>query len=127
MSAAYLDTHVSVWLHDGLINKLTNAAKREIEKNDLLISPMVFLEIHYLFQRKRIRMDAPAIYANLNGTFGIVMCTLSFPAIAVLAVDCQWTSDPFDRIIVANAWANQESKLITSDEAIREHYRRAVW
>jgi PIN domain nuclease of toxin-antitoxin system len=127
VSAAYLDTHIAVWLHDGLVHKLTSAAKREIEKNDLLISPMAYIELDYLFRQGRVGMDAPTIYANLNGTFGVILCQFPFPAIAVLSVGCQWTNDPFDRIIVSHAWANQESKLITANETIRKHYRRAVW
>ena len=53
MSAAYLDTHVPVFLHDGLIEELSIEAKRLGEANGLLISPTVVLELEYLFQRKR--------------------------------------------------------------------------
>ena len=87
MSVAYLDTHVAVWLHDGLVHKLTSAARREIERSELRISPMVYIELHYLFRRKRTGVDAPGLYANLNGTFGISICPFSFPATAVLAVE----------------------------------------
>ena len=51
---AYLDTHVAVWLHAGLIEKLSLEAKRQIEANDLLLSPMVLLEFLYLYERERI-------------------------------------------------------------------------
>lgn len=37
-----------------------------------------------------------------------------------------WTRDPFDRLIVANAKA-AGAPLITKDERIRKHYRRAIW
>ncbi|MGI8744301.1 MAG: type II toxin-antitoxin system VapC family toxin [Bryobacteraceae bacterium] len=127
MSIAYLDTHVAVWLHDGLTQKLTSTAKHEIEASDLFISPMVYIEIDYLYRRGRIGIDAPTMYANLNGTFGVIMCAFPFPAIAVVSVECQWTNDPFDRIIVAHARANRDSKLLTADETIRKNYRRAVW
>ena len=38
----------------------------------------------------------------------------------------KWVRDPFDRLIVAQAIAN-EAPLVTKDEKIRRHYRRAVW
>lgn len=125
--SAYLDTHVAVWLHDGLIERLSAAAKREIEAQDLLISPMVLLEFQYLRERKRIRVDAGELFAYLNATFGIALCTFPFPAMAQEALSVDWTSDPFDRIIVAQARSNRASSLITADAHIRRHYDRAVW
>ena len=38
----------------------------------------------------------------------------------------KWIRDPFDRLIVAHAAAN-DAPLITRDEKIRRHYKRAVW
>ena len=127
MNVAYLDTHVAVWLHDGLIKKLSSAAKQEIERKDLSISPMVYVELDYLHQRSRIKIKAAEIYANLSGTFGVSLCAFPFPAVAVQSVECGWTNDPFDRLIVAHAWANQTAPLITADEVIRSHYSKAVW
>jgi len=37
-----------------------------------------------------------------------------------------WTRDPFDRIIVGNA-AAENAVLITKDNSILEHYEHAVW
>ncbi|MBZ5576047.1 MAG: type II toxin-antitoxin system VapC family toxin [Acidobacteriia bacterium] len=125
--SAYLDTHVAVWLHDGLVERLSAAAKREIENNDLLISPMVLLEFQYLRERKRIRVDAGELYAYLNATFGIGLCTVPFPAVAQEALSVTWTADPFDRIIVAQAQSNRAAPLVTADVQIRRNYERAVW
>jgi len=41
-------------------------------------------------------------------------------------VSSEWTRDPFDRLIVAHAAAN-DARLLTKDEKIRRHYKRAVW
>lgn len=125
--SAYLDTHVAVWLHDGLLERLTAEARKQIEANDLLISPMVLLEIQYLYRRKRIGVRPAAIYAYLNTTFGIETCDLPFSAVVMEAAAADWTSDPFDRMIVGQAKANREAMLITSDNLIRRHYSRAVW
>ena len=125
--SAYLDTHVAVWLHDGLVERLSQAARREIEANDLLISPMVLLELQYLRERKRIRVETQELFAYLNATFGVGLCTFPFPAVALEALSVRWTADPFDRIIVAQAAANRAAALITADAQIRRNYEQAVW
>lgn len=127
MSFAYLDTHVAVYLHDGALEKLSKSAKREIEASDLLISPMVLFELDYLQKRKKIGIPARDLYHTIHIDFGVRMCGLPFPKVVDAAIDVDWTSDPFDRLIVAQAKANRDSPLITKDELIREKYLRAVW
>jgi PIN domain nuclease of toxin-antitoxin system len=118
---------VAVWLHAGLVERLSTTAKREIEDNDLLMSPIVLVEMEYLYRRKRIAVAPVAVFSYLNTTFGIGMCDYPFPAVALAAIDLNWTNDPFDRIIVAQAAANHDSPLITADTEIRRHYKPAVW
>ena len=127
MSVAYLDTHVAVFLHDGLTELLSSKAKRSIEANDLLISPMVFLELDYLYRRKKTGISARALYATIHAAFGVAICPFPFPATALEALDIGWTMDPFDRLIVAHARANSESVLITRDQLIRKNYHNALW
>lgn len=127
MSVAYLDTHVAVFLHDGLIEELSSEAKKQIEANDLLISPMAWLEFDYLYQRKRISLNAQAIFTNLYATFGVSLCQLPFPLVALDSLKHTWTTDPFDRLIVAQASANHGAMLITRDRTIRRHYTNAIW
>jgi PIN domain nuclease of toxin-antitoxin system len=124
---AYLDTHVAIWLHDGLIRRLSKEAKRYIEHADLFISPMVLLEFQYLHDRKRVQPRPMALYGILKSNFGVDLCEFPFAAVAMEAVAIGWTSDPFDRIIVAQARANHESVLLTADEHILKHYKRSVW
>lgn len=127
LSAAYLDTHVAIWLHDGLSENLTEEAKRQIEANDLLISPMVLLELQYLFDKKRVAIEPMAIYMALHADLGVNLCSFPFAAVAVEALSWGWTSDPFDRIIVSHAKANDHAVLITADRRIRQHYSGAKW
>ena len=68
MSVAYLDTHAAVFLHDGLIEEFSIEARRRLEANDLLISPMVLLEFDYLFQRRKIAIGARALFQVLGIT-----------------------------------------------------------
>ena len=127
MSSVYLDTHAAVFLHAGEIELLGTEGKRQIEEHDLLISPMVLLEFAYLFEKKTVRFKARDIYTVLNASFGITLCTIPAPAVADIALDLDWTRDPFDRIIVAQAIANQNATLITRDRNIRLNYRNAIW
>jgi PIN domain nuclease of toxin-antitoxin system len=125
--SAYLDTHVAVWLHDGLVERLSSEAKKQIEENDLLMSPMALLELQYLYDRKRIGVEPEPLYGYLHSTFGVELCGFPFAAVARQALSVNWTADPFDRLIVAQAKVNHESALITADHAIRQNYARAVW
>ncbi len=127
MSRVYLDTHVAVWLHDGLVDKLTEAAKEAIEGGDLLISPMVFLEFSYLHQRGRVRFSSAELYTNLSTSFGVSLCQLGFPGVAAAAAALEWTNDPFDRMIVAQSQCDPKSRLVTADRLILSNYDRAVW
>jgi PIN domain nuclease of toxin-antitoxin system len=127
LSIAYLDTHAAVFLHDGLIEEFSSEANRQLEANDLLISPMVLLEFAYLFKRKKIGVEAKALFTALNTSFGVALCSFPFAAVAHEALDMGWTEDPFDRLIVAQAQVNHQAKLITRDRLIRQNYGNAVW
>jgi PIN domain nuclease of toxin-antitoxin system len=127
LSVTYLDTHIAVYLHDGIIESLTKSAKREIESKDLLLSPMAFLELEYLYQRKRIAIPAQEMYDVIHKDFGVSLCRMSFANVAYEAIGVSWTNDPFDRLIVANTKANRGATLITRDEGTREKFPEAVW
>jgi PIN domain nuclease of toxin-antitoxin system len=43
------------------------------------------------------------------------------------ALRVKWTREPGDRIIVANAIANNEAPLVTSDLRINTQYPNAIW
>jgi PIN domain nuclease of toxin-antitoxin system len=127
LSSIYLDTHAAIFLHAGELERLGTEGKRQMEANDLLISPMVLLEMNYLFESKKIRYTAKEIYAALNAAFGLTLCTIPFSGVALQALELTWTRDPFDRIIVAQALVNQHATLITRDRTLQIHYRRCVW
>ena len=127
MSHVYLDTHVAVWLHDGLVGKLTVPAIAAIEEGDLLLSPMVYLEFSYLYKRGLVRVSASELYTNLSTSFGVILCRQGFPGIAAAATEVEWTNDPFDRIIVAQSQCDPNSRLVTADRVILSNYDRAVW
>jgi len=122
----YLDTHIVVWLYDGEVSKLTKAAIDRIQDDELFVSPAVVLELQLLHEIKRVRPTATKIVHQLSTDVGVSVCQLPFAAVVEHALAEKWIRDPFDRLIVAHAAANQ-APLITKDEKIRRHYRRSIW
>ena len=97
-----------------------------IAGSDLLLSPVVKLELQYLFEVGRITVPAGTIISTIQRAAPLRMCDVPFDDVARAAMHETWTRDPFDRIIVAQA-RFRESTLITKDRLIREHYERAIW
>lgn len=122
----YLDTHVTAWLYSGLIDILSSRARALINETDVFISPMVVLELQYLFEIDRITQPPQTVVAGLSGSIGLRVCEKSFSQIATRAGRFSWTRDPFDRIIVAHA-ALDDDLLVTRDQSILKHFQRAVW
>ena len=122
----YLDTHVVVWLYAGEFYKLSKAATRGIHDDALFISPIVILELQYIYDIGRAREPAPKVLETLSRDIGLAVCDLPFAAVIEQALRQSRVRDPFDRLIVAHAAAN-DAPLITKDEKIRRHYKRAVW
>ena len=126
MEAVYLDTHVVVWLFSGEIDKLSNKAQEMIEESALLISPVVVLELEFLYEIGRLRYKHEEILSSLSQSIDLKVCNLSFATIAKESTKHHWTRDPFDRLIVANAISN-DSVLLSRDRKIRDNCRMAVW
>jgi PIN domain nuclease of toxin-antitoxin system len=122
----YLDTHVVVWLYAGLTKQLSAHAIKLIEHDDLMISPMVQLELAYLHETKKITRTANVIVSELQARIGLKICDASFDMIVDKAAALTWTRDPFDRLIVAQAIC-AKSKFLTKDRVIRKHCKLAVW
>ena len=124
---AYLDTNVIVWLAQGDLARISPKAQSLLEQADLLISPMVLIELEYLYEVNRIKLSSRAVLLKVGHEAGVRVCDLRFPRVADVVVDEKWTRDPFDRTIVAQAKANGLALLVSADEEIRKHYPRAVW
>jgi PIN domain nuclease of toxin-antitoxin system len=122
----YLDTHIVAWLYAGLLEKFNQSVKNILNENEILISPIVQLELQYLFEIERLKAPANIIIADLSDRLGISICTKSFDTIVSQAIRLNWTRDPFDQIIVANAALN-ENILISKDQNILKHYTHARW
>ncbi|MEH2037147.1 type II toxin-antitoxin system VapC family toxin [Nostoc sp.] len=122
----YLDTHVVAWLYAGLTDKLTDIAKTLINDNDVYISPIVRLELQYLYEIKRLKDKPDVIIPNLSEEIGLQICNQNFNDIISTSLTITWTRDPFDRIITANALLNNNI-LLSKDENILNNYLYAKW
>jgi PIN domain nuclease of toxin-antitoxin system len=127
LKIAYLDTSVAVWLAQGDLSRLTRTALDAVRTSSLLVSPMVSLELSYLNEVNRITLSSQDILLKLKAELGVEVCDASFSSLIAIAVNENWTRDPFDRIIVSHAKSNGLSPLISSDEAIRKNYVKTVW
>jgi len=122
----FLDTHVVVWLYAGDLEVFPSGVRQEMEESELLISPMVSLELAYLREIDRITVGAREVIEELQRTIGLQISDTPFAQVISQALLNTWTRDPFDRIIVAQAALGQ-NRLLTRDRMLRDHYEHAYW
>lgn len=122
----FLDTHILVWLYQGDKKLFSETAQQELQNNELVISPIVLLELQYLYEAKKMRTKGQAIFSELQKTAGLRVAQHDGEVIVHAALLLSWTRDPFDRIIVGHA-LSQKAKLLTKDRSILRHYPQAVW
>ena len=125
-SVVFLDTHITVWLYAGLIEKISQTATQSIEANDLLISPMVKLELQYLFEIGRITVKPDTIVKNLFADIGLKISETPLQQIIEKALNISWTRDVFDRLLAAEAMV-AGGGFITADENIKSNLKLAIW
>jgi PIN domain nuclease of toxin-antitoxin system len=123
----YLDTQIVVWMCEGLTEKLTAAASQAIGSAEVQISPMVLVELQYLFEIKRIVKPPMALIKQLQTLIGLRISEHPFAAVAQTALFETWTRDPFDRMIVAQARSDSYCGLVSSDAKIEQNYSQTIW
>lgn len=121
----HLDTHVALWLAAGEKRRLRRVA-RPMRQNAMELSPLVLLEIAILHEIGRIRFPVGEIWELLRDDYGVREASGHLQAIGIEARGLTWTRDPFDRLIVAHAVAN-DAQLLTADATILRHCASARW
>jgi PIN domain nuclease of toxin-antitoxin system len=115
-----------VWLYAGEHARFVRTARRLIETEALLISPVVLLELALLEETGLIKAQAKTIFTDLQESVALSICDSPFAQVSVASLQLKWTRDPFDRLIVAQAYA-RGARLINKDRFIRRHFKNAVW
>lgn len=123
---AHCDTHTILWLYAGEIDRLSKKAAEALEAYNLMISPIVRLEMQFLNEIGRIDEKPDRILRSLGADFGVRVCNDPFESVIEAAEAVHWTRDPFDRIIVAQA-SLEHAPLITKDDSMRKHYKLSLW
>ncbi len=121
-----LDTHVVVWLFTGETELLSADAIDALEHHQLVVSPMVQLELSYLHEIGRLRIGGADMIADLRHRIGLQRSDLAFDSLVRTAATLTWTRDPFDRLIVADALV-AGGALVTKDRTIHDHTTIALW
>jgi PIN domain nuclease of toxin-antitoxin system len=120
----HLDTHVVLWLYTGDARRLGPMLRR-IERSDPVISPAAMLEIQFLFEVGRVAESADRVVADVASRARVSVSDAPFVEVVRHATEQTWTRDPFDRLIVGAALAD-DAPLLTSDSAMHEHCRLAM-
>ena len=120
----HLDTHVVIWLAAGEINRVPAALLERMEPADLVLSPIVRLELDLLHERKKIATAASDIIDKVAVEVGVREDTTSLARVVMAAVTPKrsWhNGDPYDRLILSAAIAGQ-ALLVTKDVALRSAF-----
>jgi PIN domain nuclease of toxin-antitoxin system len=122
----FLDTHIAIWLYSGELDLFRPQVLKLINENPVCISHIVRLEMKYLHEIGRIKQLPDVITDALIDEIGLVFSENSIERIISQSIHMDFTRDPFDRIIVADASINN-SKLISKDQIIKKNYKNTVW
>lgn len=122
----FLDTHVVVWLYAGLLEKISQPVQLLLNSEEIAISPIVRLELQYLYELGRVTVPAGAIIGDLGSRIGLQTWSGDFNRVIDQALELSWTRDPFDRLIVANAGLTR-AMLVSKDQRLHKHYQHTSW
>lgn len=125
-AVVHLDTHVAAWLFAGRLDLITAPVRETLERSDLELSPIVVLELQYLFEIGRVTVPGDEVARQLEREIGLRIAPASLSDVVVVAVGLSWTRDPFDRLIVAHAIV-ADVPLVTKDRTIHRNLASAVW
>jgi PIN domain nuclease of toxin-antitoxin system len=106
--------------------RLPAAARERLANADPFTSPIVELELTYLYEIGRVSEPASAPLAALRRSIGLEVADVALSELVQAASGLSWTRDPFDRLIAAHAVV-AGAPLLTADRTILEHLPQAVW
>ena len=122
----HLDTHVVAWLYQGRLDLIPSPVQALLDKSDLAMSPVVTLELQYLFEIARVSEPGQVVVSHLSRKIGLRIDATPFADVVDRAMGLDWTRDPLNRLIVAQADA-AGARLVTRDQQLLAHSPVAVW
>jgi PIN domain nuclease of toxin-antitoxin system len=93
---------------------------------DAFVSPIVELELTYLYEIGRVSEPASMPLAGLRRSIGLQVADVSLAELVQAATGLSWTRDPFDRLIAAHAIL-ADAPLVTADKTIQANLPLATW
>jgi PIN domain nuclease of toxin-antitoxin system len=114
------------WLYEGADRRIPGAVRELLDTEEPFVSPLVELELTYLYEVGKVTEPATAPLAALRKTVGLQVADASFAAVAQAAAEISWTRDPFDRMIAAQAIV-ADVPLVTADRTILANLPLATW
>jgi len=126
----HLDTHVVIWLAAGEMRRFPPSLLERMESADLVVSPIVRLELDLLHERGKIASPASDLVDKVTVEVGLREDRTPLSRIVMAAITPRkaWHNcDPYDRLILSTALANQ-SLLVTKDGPLRAAFPDStVW
>lgn len=123
---AFLDTHAAIFLWEGRTELFGSGSRELLERAVLQISPLVRLELGFLREVGKLKVEPDHLLGSLTADYGVTVTADPIDRLIPLAMPLSWTRDPFDRMLVATALLH-EVPLITRDARIQENFAGAVW
>lgn len=121
-----MDTHVVVWLYEDPERLIPPTVRQRLDEEPLALSPFVRLELQYLYEVGKVSVPAEIIVDELMPKLEMVLTDPPSALVCQVATTLDWTRDPFDRLISAQAIATG-TPLATKDRVIRKHMSLAWW
>jgi PIN domain nuclease of toxin-antitoxin system len=85
------------------------------------VSPISFLEVQFLGEVGRIRVDSAAFTEAVGRDPRFLIDEVPLVALVRHALPLEWTRDPFDRLLCAHSHARR-TPLCSVDRDIRRHH-----
>lgn len=122
----HLDTHVLVWLYQGRLEAFPPAMRAWLGAHRPMVSPAVRLELALLHEIGRLADPPHVVLERMRDVADLGVAESHFDRVAAIAARLDWTRDPFDRLIVAHAMAD-DLPLATRDARMLERCPLARW
>src|SRR5580700_9469848 len=114
MASVLVDTHVLIWLYEGLLSRIPASVQQRLNEDSLAASPFSQLELGYLHEVGRIQPSPDTVISELTVRLGLTIVDVPSADLCRAALALTWTRDPFDRLLAAHATV-ANLPLITRD------------